>query len=62
MQQFYFKKSRTTLLETECGSEQEVPDFFFMKFKKTHGSSQFAKSGARTRCEHLSIQKGKPRA
>ena len=36
MQQFYFKKLRTTFLETECGSEQEVPDFFFMKFKRTH--------------------------
>lgn len=30
----------------------------FTRFKRTQGSSQFAKSGAWTRCEYLSIPKG----
>ena len=62
VQQFYFKELRAAFLETECRSEQEVPDPFLMKFERTQGSSHFAKSGARARCEYLPVPKGKPRA
>lgn len=44
-------------METECHNEQKVPDSFFMKFKRTHGTSQFAKSGIQTGYKYLSIQK-----
>ena len=50
-------KLKTIFMETECHNEQKVPDSFFMKFKRTHGASQFAKSGIQTGYRYLSIQK-----
>lgn len=44
-------------METECHNEQKVPDSFFMKFKRTHGTSQFAKGGIWTGYKYLSTQR-----